>query len=400
MKKIVFLISFILISCGISPEEARKDLTALGVPFEDYALRDAAQKCDDLVVDKFLAAEMTPDLGLVGAVEGRCLDLVKKLVKKTDNQQPKVFSLNRIAISNPQPSDLEIAKILLNSGADPNSKINGENSYIHDAVANENMPLINLLLSKGAKANDYNGNHSLAIIEAAEKSKELTQLLLDNGANPDSFPCEYGYSNYCSPLLAATTRGNLETLSLLLANGANANDTEGNIKSKSLEKAASQKNLELIKKLVEAGAKINDPEEGYSKILTNAFSKSYRDKDYSWNVIKYLLDNGAKADPKKAFLTLAFENNQYDLAQSMLKNGIELNSTEVYYSEEKSSWALMKAVENNAPKAVKILLDHGANPNSKVSNYSKCNILSTAIRNNYQEIVTLLQEKGGVRNCG
>lgn len=401
MKKlrITFFISFLLVSCGgISPEEARKDLASMNIPFEGYAFHEAAGKCDELIVDKFLAAELESEWGLAGAVEGRCIDLVKKLVKTTEDESAKGYSLNVIAKSDPQPDDLEIAKILIDSGTDPNNVIEGESSHLSTAIANENMPLIELLLKKGAKVNDYNDSHSFAITTAAGQSTELTQLLLDNGANADSFPCQFYRSDYCSPLLAATTAENPDTVSLLLANGADANDSENNIRSQSLEQATSQKNLGLVKKLVEAGAKINDLEKEYSEVLNKAFIRYYDDESreytYSWDIVKYLLDNGAKAEPRREFITLAFENNQYDIARSIAKNGAEFNSVEISDNEERSSEHLVSAVRNNNLEAVKILLDYGANPNSMVNSSSTCNVLSIALHYDYQEIVKLLQEKG------
>lgn len=83
----------------------------------------------------------------------------------------------------------EIAKLLVENGADPNisatnlSKVNA----LHSAIAKENYELCEILLAKGADVNAVQMQNITALHSAVHRGNlELTKLLIENGASIDS----------------------------------------------------------------------------------------------------------------------------------------------------------------------------------------------------------------------
>lgn len=113
-------------------------------------------------------------------------------------------------------SNIELAMTLLERGADPNEG-DGNHTPLMIAVAGDNMPLVRLLLARGAnvQARDKDGQTPLFY---AGDSLDATALLLEKGANPNGTDKELR-----TPLMSART---LEVAKLLVDKGAtiNAND--------------------------------------------------------------------------------------------------------------------------------------------------------------------------------
>jgi hypothetical protein len=110
-------------------------------------------------------------------------------------------------------SNIELAMTLLERGADPNEG-DGNHTPLMIAVAGDNMPLVRLLLEKGAnvQARDKDGQTPLFY---AGDSVEATALLLEKGANPNDTDKELR-----TPLMSART---LEVAKLLVNKGATIN---------------------------------------------------------------------------------------------------------------------------------------------------------------------------------
>ena len=81
---------------------------------------------------------------------------------------------------------VELASLLLAHGADPNAEDNWENTPLHDAARARAVNIVRLLLDHGADPNRYNVHDETPLAMAASRGvPELVQLLLERGARPN-----------------------------------------------------------------------------------------------------------------------------------------------------------------------------------------------------------------------
>jgi ankyrin repeat protein len=276
-------------------------------------------------------------------------------------------------------SNMEMARLLLRKGADPNglSKQPYCQSALEAAVDKDDLAFVDLLLQFGAHVNNnpapYGGRTPLQ--RAAENGRQkMIEHLLESGASMLSKPalvqgasCLDGFvrnglhsyipkaleagaspNGSCiagsSPLLAAVTQNDVVSLTLLLDAGANIHeyayvahmdridpsDEQGPAKillpSKlsPLQWAAVQNHVEIAQMLYEAGADINQPPH---------------------------FPHGETA------LYLATKNNNFDVARYLLKQNAEVGT----YSNGKT--ALLAAVKEGCKSVLNLLLEYRANPN-------------------------------------
>ena len=354
MKRLTgyLLILSLLASCGKSPEQARKDLFAMGLQFDKNTFHQVTYKCDLLPIDDFLTGGIEPGYGLLGASEGGCVQIVQKLVSKTKDKFYLAHALYAAVDQEPQPQYTEIIKILLNAGVDPNISIENKQSYLTVAAERNNLEVVELLINKGANPQDVDGTNSSALVAAAYQSEEITKILLDKGANPSSVGCG---DNPCTALSQAVLSGNEATVKLLLDKGAVVKDGK-NGNSLSLEQAVYRSNPDLIKLLVNAGADPNQKGSWNHSLLVGVV-KRY---DVNLPTLKALLEAGAKPN-----------------------------------EEDGNSLALSEVVRyrQNA-EAVELLLKHGASPNTISSLF--INTPRTVLDEASSEIAVILKKYGAV----
>jgi ankyrin repeat protein len=357
MKRLTgyLLILSLLASCGKSPEQARKDLFAMGLQFDKNTFYQVTYKCDLLPIDDFLTGGIEPGYGLLGASEGGCVQIVQKLVSKTKDKFYLAHALYAAVDQEPQPQYTEIIKILLNAGVDPNISIENKQSYLTVAAERNNLEVVELLINKGANPQDIDGTNSSALVAAAYQSEEITKILLDKGANPSSVGCG---DNPCTALSQAVLSGNEATVKLLLDKGAVVKDGKDgkDDNSLSLEQAVYRSNPDLIKLLVNAGADPNQKGSWNHSLLVGVV-KRY---DVNLPTLKALLEAGAKPN-----------------------------------EEDGNSLALSEVVRyrQNA-EAVELLLKHGANPNTISSVF--INTPRTVLDEASSEIAVILKKYGAV----
>eukprot|EP00026_Physarum_polycephalum_P003841 Phypoly_transcript_03857.p1 GENE.Phypoly_transcript_03857~~Phypoly_transcript_03857.p1 ORF type:complete len:722 (+),score=129.74 Phypoly_transcript_03857:58-2223(+) len=116
--------------------------------------------------------------------------------------------------------DVEIAKILLAHGADPNVKANRDEDYvqpIHFAASGGHPQMVKLLLAEGVDVNARTSNNETPFYFAAQNgSVEVARLLLSKGADFNTSQRD----TQDTPLLIAIKNGHAGVVRLLLENGA------------------------------------------------------------------------------------------------------------------------------------------------------------------------------------
>jgi uncharacterized protein len=121
------------------------------------------------------------------------------------------------AIKTRQANRLDIVRILLEHGADPNCRSDVYATAIHAAVGESCTDIVRLLLEYGARINEL-GDDGMTPLWAAcmWRDPEMVKLLLEHGADFNLRNSTLG----TSPIEEAIRNGNQEIIQLLVTAGA------------------------------------------------------------------------------------------------------------------------------------------------------------------------------------
>jgi ankyrin repeat protein len=226
----------------------------------------------------------------------------------------------------PNKESFDFIIILINLGVKVdlvyNENLNFERSHLNKSLVNKDYNLINLLLSINIDVNHNDSSGITPLITAILKRDEhLVKLLLDKGANPN---LKERYGN--TPLIVAISMGNPQIVNYLLKSGANIEQKDINGFTP-LCYAAKYGSLEINKLLIDNGAKIENISNYETPLM---LASSYNSDD----VVQLLIDNGAEIDKvneeKNTALMLTLFNRNYKNAQTLIKNGADVNIKNKY----------------------------------------------------------------------
>ncbi|RGP66319.1 ankyrin repeat [Fusarium sporotrichioides] len=184
---------------------------------------------------------------------------------------------------------------LIGLGSDINKIIDGGDSALQQALKKGNKTCAVTLLEHGADPNLGTDRHSLCDVIMHCYDKELLDLLLDKGANPEAL-CRICAWN-CA-LMAAAARGNTEAAVALMDAGARVDFPGGELGTPLLQ-AARSGSLKIAKLLISCEADVNiRTGEKYGGVLAAAFAHGRSE------VLTYLIEE-ANADPYRMISDLA-----------------------------------------------------------------------------------------------
>ena len=351
------------------------------------------------------------------AVLANRLEIVKFLLRhKADMEKPnKTFEAGTALFIACGSGHTEIARALLVAGANPNAPANwggGGSTPIFNTIHAGRLPLVKLLLEHGADVNFPNTNGVTPLVYAtcnvSTDRKEIIQNLLDHGSDPRRIG-KYGSSalgcaaaagnndlvrllhrkgaepnarindHSDTPLMLAVKNGRVSTVPLLLQHGADLNQVRivapGKYES-ALDLAHARKNPEVINMLKSAGAKLAadlpkpiapmapttgpsnatthklTPKEGLQLELkvNSSFGKIER--------VKELLRKGAKAD--SGALNSAARSGKEDVIRLLVQHGADPNAPDPFFKRT----PLMETVTFGYLGAAEALLELGAKPDA------------------------------------
>ncbi|EXL75562.1 hypothetical protein FOPG_09409 [Fusarium oxysporum f. sp. conglutinans race 2 54008] len=223
------------------------------------------------------------------------------------------------------------------------------------------------LTTEGADVNAQGGKYGNALQAASYKGNlEVVQLLLDKGVDVNAQGGKYG-----NALQAASYKGKLDK-------GADVN-AQGGEYGNALQAASFQGNPEIVQLLLDKGADVN-AQGGY---LGNALQAA----SYEGNleVVQLLLDKGADVNAQggqygNALQAASFDGN-LEVVQLLLGKGADVNAQGGLYGN-----ALQAASSEGNLEAVQLLLDKGADVDAQT--------LQAASFDGNLEVVQLLNLNG------
>lgn len=115
--------------------------------------------------------------------------------------------------------NLEIAKLLIDNGANVNKYASGDETPLMAAASSGNLSLVHFLVEKGASVNKKLSDNGTALLIAAKHGNpEIVSFLISKGAKVDEAIQGNG-----TPLICAVRNEHYEVAKILLEHGANPN---------------------------------------------------------------------------------------------------------------------------------------------------------------------------------
>jgi len=305
-----------------------------------------------------------------------------------------------------QNKDTEAVLSLLKQHVDVNSPGPDGATALAWAVHWDDLNTTNLLIGAGAKLNAANDNGVTPLwLACYNGSGIMVERLLEAGADPNASSLPAGET----ALLRCAGTGSLDAVKSLLAHGADVNAKE-KAEQTALMWALEERHPEVARVLIEHGADVNAISQGgFTPLL---FAARQGDVDSG----RLLLEKGADLNVRNAYSgrparpTVAFSENTKGLQwftrrspEPMDALSVAINSGReqfaIFLAEQGANtnavdnrgmtalhYALMQGISdlNNVPhdprsgaldflfrpnmaELVKVLLDHGANPNARIS---------------------------------
>ena len=305
--------------------------------------------------------------------------------------------------------DFVTVESLLKDKVDVNQTQANGASALSWAVYHDNVAAVDMLLVAGGDpniANEY-GVTPLSIA-CANQDAGIVSKLLSAGARPDLAKLTGE-----TPLMTCANTGQVDAVMALVKNGANINASENKQQQTALMLATAERHPQVVKVLVENGADVNarsklipEPEPYFTKLApgesvfgtnypqTIRFPKNsggftalhFAAQQGVVETAKILLESGADINAPHSehgsALIIAIASGHEVMARYLVEQGADVNVkdgwgvTPLHYALHKGVLILNNFKpsdthrfgweRSNMPALVKLLLDHGADPNAKI----------------------------------
>ena len=275
-------------------------------------------------------------------------------------------------------SDTDAVQLLLQNGADPDSRQTDGATALHWATYQENADMVKALIAAGANVNAVNRlNASPLYLAAKAGNAELIKLLLDAGADANQ---ELTLGE--TAIMTAARAGTAEGVRHLIAAGADLNARENSREQTALMWAAAQGHLGVVTTLVNAGAQmearsITRPmlmfadatnggafDHGVNELLGGFSALLFAAKAGHTEIARVLLNAGADINGLAAngtsALVVAAHSGHTQLAVMLVEMGADPNLIGAGYN------ALHAAILRGDLDTVVALLEHGADPDARL----------------------------------
>ncbi|XP_057335496.1 ankyrin repeat domain-containing protein 17-like [Microplitis mediator] len=345
--------------------------------------------------DPELSFDQNPLASIVAAVNQNRIEVFKKMASQN---AVRLEYLLEVAI---QYNRYEFVECLIDIGAD----VNYHSRPLHMAIENENIPIIELFIKKGADTARLPEFGKLTLEIACDtKNIKIIEILIAAGADAtetfdinNSLHFAVIQNNYerienlakngadinntvyfnKSPLILAIDEGNKPVVELLIKNGADIHFVTDYAET-AIVAAIDNNNLELVEIIMEAGVDINNAS-GPLAPLSRACHKN------NYEICEYLIKRGANVNGvigDCSPLQEAAGHGNKEMIELLIKNGVNVN-----YEAKFCSLALETVCEYNNLELAKILIDAGSDVIISLDHYAP---LKSAIKLNNQELAEYL----------
>ena len=248
------------------------------------------------------------------------------------------------------------------------------NQRLMDGAILGELTAVQRALSDGANINvtigggDHDGC-SVLMMALMHKRFDVAAYLINQGADVNhKRPARHTPDRTCgqTPLWWAANQGNMALARLLISQGADVN-TPDHHGGTPLTQAAGSGHLEMVRYLVERGADIHaqiyDGRKAFNLAITNGHK----------SVVEYLFSRGNGPNETGSSghtpLMIAAENNFYDLAQLLIRQGADVNAVHPgpgTYAGLRGRTPLVFAVKAGYVRMTKLLIQAGADVHYQV----------------------------------
>jgi ankyrin repeat protein/Zn-dependent protease with chaperone function len=269
-------------------------------------------------------------------------DIVERLVSNDANVNPKNVRGETPAHLAVLHNHQDTVRLLLSKGV--------EVSSIYLAAYVGDLAKVKSCIAKGVRAEAQDGSGLTPLHAAAGAGQRaIAEFLISQGASVNASAVPEGLG---TPLHYAADGGSKEMTELLIKQGAtvDARNKEGETP---LHIAAQKGYSDLTQLLIANKADLNAKTKNGQTPLFCAAQLGHKD------VMKLLIDKGADVSPIDELLYWMCEYGHRDLAEILIQKGANVNS------EAWGDAPSFVAVFYHRPDVLKLLLDHGANPNAR-----------------------------------
>jgi ankyrin repeat protein len=262
-------------------------------------------------------------------------------------------------------SDPTLVNFLLQHGADPNCQGRGfwrkPNTPLSTAANEGNLDLVNRLLIAGADVNGYNEQSRVesgsALFWAVDSGAlDVVKRLLEVGADPNVL-CESRDHGWITILANACMKGVPLIVNTLLEAGADIRKYSEFEEQHEppFHTAVRSQSVEVLGLLVKHGADVNEQSEGGWTALHKAM-RHRSDETLKLLIEDLHADLSVRLDNGSLPIHSAASWNNAQGLELLVQAGSDINAT-----NNSGRTPLHWAADQTAPRAVKWLLDHGAN---------------------------------------
>lgn len=253
----------------------------------------------------------------------------------------------------------------LREALDHGSPVNGRDSLgntpLMKAAVYGNVACVRLLLDRGAQVNVTNAAGATPLMRAAT-DYEKVRLLVERGAEVNA---RSGLGDTALMLAARPWNGH-QAVELLLGRGADAKATN-NWGATALMAAAASGDEKSVRLLLKHGADVNaQPGVDHGSFILGGGRSALMWAAYRGDlaIMKLLIDAGANVNGEGFLgtpLVQAAWSDQTAAARLLIDRGAKVDQVGHGIDYSALHWAASS--EENSPGLVKLLLEHGANPN-------------------------------------
>ncbi|HTN26238.1 MAG TPA: ankyrin repeat domain-containing protein [Burkholderiales bacterium] len=286
-------------------------------------------------------------------------EAVRNLVRSPDAAAQRGVLSERLlsAYYTDTPARLDILRLLLENGADPNSRTSEGQPFVHFMASRRNSPgelqAIELMFAHGMDARAMQGDKSALMLAAMAHDPAMLKLLLDRGVEVSLKSREetalahaiYGEASS----LRERREAQREVVQMLLAHGADADTVDSRGKSV-LQYAADIGDADLARQLIDKGAGVD---RAWRMTNDTPLMKAAEKGDIA--LVRLLLERGADPSKKNILGTTALDRaasgGHTEVALLLMRSG---------KAPEPGPKALHAAARGETRSMLETLLQHGA----------------------------------------